>query len=279
MSSQPAYIPTFAVLMQILNLHITDYTYGQYSIGDKNCTIFYSELTDDFLLKNALSYDKPDTGTCLELSLSLYQHIMQYRTGMYENIGAVVFCKGYQLNGFHFGKTSTSIDINHNFLLVSPKFNLAFKYGKYTFSESENLLSHPELQDSFIIDPSFKRVIPFKNGEYYITELSGEDIANEVPRDVVLDQHLKIPLFFDNQKNLWYLTNAKEKRGLAICHKSKGFGKQGWRAILIDNVKTWKKEFAGQNRILDLLASIGKKNANATILQGTLPEVRYTVIT
>jgi hypothetical protein len=226
---------------QFMNLKDLDdivakFEYGQFNILDNGMTIQYNLKDQQVKFDPFYHYDFSSTkGSCSELTLALYLEIREKYPELH-----VIRVKGNDPEFF------VNPSAAHYFLLASPKDLM---------DGQEIMIDSPEIKkvvskNPLILDPSFHKVIPFRDSGYMISALFNQGCEIHYSHSLVLPSKLFVPLGFDSKKQLVYLTPHLDSPNIiAIGIQAKN---NVIRKYDLD-LESLDKEFKGETKILEFL--------------------------
>jgi hypothetical protein len=178
---------------------IGKYTYSKRDLFDRDITFAEGRLYDDTLkkdipaifIKDFFRYD-PEmiSGTCNELRYAAAQQLSKKYDGF------IYYATGLEPSFFF------SSDFKHNFLVLSNE-ELIKKDSRLV--DMTGIKFKPLLENSVIHDPSFNRVLPFKESLYTVTKLKGMDFPSNLNTQLSLSTNKLVPLELTKDNIIIYL--------------------------------------------------------------------------
>ncbi len=201
------------------NTRMNSMSYGQLNILNSNVQISYNPLTEVYTITNFYRDPKYlDYGSCRELRDSLFDFMVRINPSSFRGFKSIIRCIGqdggrHNIRGFFCGEGSS-----HTFLLVSPQVIMERKYSSSVTDESTFLKC---LRNAYILDPSFKRIVPYEESGYKIHQIFGEDYNLRPSTTLTLEKSFSVPLHITKSGCMWKLTNGGKENGLLLA-RSKG---------------------------------------------------------
>jgi hypothetical protein len=207
---------------------ISRFNYGQFNILKEHLTIVHDPENSMVLFYPFYHYDKPDSyGTCTELMHFAASDLVKAFPGYH-----ILQAGGTEPDFFFCKRTNTKQfegESSHYFLLMVEENKM--EEGDYTTNTSE--ISQILAQETILVDPSFKRVVPFKSSGYLVDALqnpsaskTGWNVSNElffstsgdfgVPLCFLNDGRLALLSAHSNLESL--VTIGLQKKGQLFTH-------------------------------------------------------------
>jgi hypothetical protein len=208
--------------VESINELIKDYKYGQYNIIEKDIKIYCNPKTKETKIENFFDHDKfLRTGSCSELMNTAYMELKIIHPEYY------IFRSTGKEPQFYHGKKAT-----HCFLLVL-KDNPFLQYANT--KESKRKIKEYIIQNAFVVDPCFKKILKFSESQYIVTATAAETEGVDHSNDVILthkqttnkekttakETSTNVPLMYNPIKNalIGLQTNFNNESKLEISFK------------------------------------------------------------
>jgi hypothetical protein len=254
---------TFEDSLALVQDRIAKMVYNQLNILAPKVNLTYNNLTQNYVINSFYrNSSKPNQGTCSELREGLFQELIQDRDELYPEFKTIIRCDGKDGENGYFNKPQSI----HCFLLVSREENILFKGDNLIVNKGDEIEFFVDGLDQFyLIDPSFGKIIPFADSGYTIDKIHGEKVVISQSNYLSLPNRAAVPLTFDKDKKLWLLYNGGNKEGLCLAQNGNEINGFGGIAKYPLASKKIEYRFIGDNIMLSVLKSLRAKVASQII--------------
>ncbi len=269
---------SFFETLEFLKTRIKRIIYNQLNFLAPKCQIEYNPKEEVYHFTNFYKNPAyPNQGSCGELEAALFEEMTKKRQTTYSHFGTIL--RAYGQDGGRNGVVGFCGEgDNHCFILVSSKKDLIDKNTNY-YGTTNHLAFQKLIENCFVVDPSFGRIISLKESSYTVDGCSGENVKIERTKNLILGKHCSVPLFLSkNGENLWGLWNGGNEYGLCLTKKNKcgdfssySVGFANLKGILVKEIfgsvvsptssksKEWTKLKAQEESVIRMLDKIRTK--------------------